>query len=332
MRRLCGNVVAAAAASGSRARLALLLAYLTLLSLWLLSGCVLDAPTRAPSEARPPAFQRSVDGGASEWPPRGPAEPLAAVARSNLSAAAARLKRAADRRLRDVFRPAMTDAEKRALLACLHELARSLTTAGIEFFMYGGTLLGSYRHHGIIPWDDDADVMVNLSRAHEVERALGARPGYELHTRDPVRYKFYARFGSPIADRQWRWPFVDICFFGDNGTHVYDVDPFYRGSFVYRREDVFPLVRRPLDSLLLPAPRNTRAVVETNYDPSVCSTITWSHRREAAVGEDDRRAVVCARLHNVYPFVFRGGGGGGGGAASKESLRIAGETIRVFVT
>lgn len=60
-----------------------------------------------------------------------------------------------------------------ALKMILLEFDRVCELLGLRYFVVGGTALGAVRHHGFIPWDDDADV--GLLRA-DYERFLAGAP------------------------------------------------------------------------------------------------------------------------------------------------------------
>ena len=61
------------------------------------------------------------------------------------------------------FRPIMTPEEKDKLRKLLEVFLLAVKKINLTYFMYGGTLLGSYRHHGMIPWDYDVDLICNAS-------------------------------------------------------------------------------------------------------------------------------------------------------------------------
>lgn len=77
-------------------------------------------------------------------------------------------------------------------LQLLRELDRVCRKYDIKYVLWGGSMLGAIRHHGFIPWDDDADIAM---------------------TRE--EYEKFKNIKSELNP--------DICFFQDNTT-----DPYYR--------------------------------------------------------------------------------------------------------
>ena len=201
------------------------------------------------------------------------------------------------------------DAEDLATLdRTLRILIKTLEQNNVTYFMTSGTLLGSYRHHGRIPWDDDVDLMVNSSDKELVWKILTAlKPDYGLFLSglmdSPYHWCFYPRFdGRYVPFRSFRWPFVDLLFFVENSTHVWNGSPNLSDER-WPRRFVFPLRRRPFDNFSLPAPCDTAAVLAVNFDIDQCRSRDRTHLYDLPMIQSGL-AVPCSTLTARYPFVL----------------------------
>src|SRR6218665_1092730 len=131
------------------------------------------------------------------------------------------------------------DSDQRALIDLTFQaFTEAMDSNNVTYFIVGGTLLGSWRHHGRIPWDDDIDVLVNFSDRQAVSRVLRSKaaespalfglydwamsgPGYAW------QWKFFPQNGRSLFYKNFRTPNVDIFFYTENETHIWNTSPFF---------------------------------------------------------------------------------------------------------
>jgi hypothetical protein len=123
-------------------------------------------------------------------------------------------------------------------------------------------------------------------------------------------YKFYFSTTPRYSEYPWRYPFVDIIFYHENDTHIWQENMQHISTISKR--SIFPLKLRPLGSLWLPAPRSPHdyflSVNWTTYEQE-CFNGPWSHKYERTKQIDYtnelQSKISCADLTEFYPFVQR---------------------------
>jgi len=199
------------------------------------------------------------------------------------------------------FADPLSNEDVSLMQSTLWEFTQTLEMANITYFMIEGTLLGSYRHHGRIPWDDDVDLIVNRGDKPKLKQLFRNTSAYVFMNAfgGKNHWKFFPKDGHLVSDYPFRSPFIDVFWFEENASHVFYTGPFW-GEFL--KSDIFPLRRRPFGEFMLAAPCNTTAYLQVaGFDIDQCVSRSMNHLDNIFL--EDTKTVPCSELASIHPFV-----------------------------
>lgn len=173
----------------------------------------------------------------------------------------------------------------------------------LTYWIIGGTLLGSVRDQGPIPWDDDLDLCIMDS---DLEKFFSLKNKIIEHDlkifTEPFLFKLYYKDGKPVPNKEFNYPFIDVFIFHEINDSLVLKDIFtnksanngyFKQSF-FRKKDVFPLKRYAYEDFYIYGPHNPYEFLNRTF-------INWTN-----IGSSNRhfknRAIDKPKLFPIFYF------------------------------
>ena len=120
-------------------------------------------------------------------------------------------------------------------------------------------------------------------------------------------FKFFRNDASSFNNLPWRYPFIDVSYFRQNGTHLWNHKPMRSRIISVHKELFYPIVYRPFSWLKVPTPYDIRRMIQIKFGHLRCRQHLWSHVIENQRDRTKKKSTKCPNLFPYYPVVWPGG-------------------------